>query len=187
MKYESDCYDELLLQVQLYRIDKAINLYLSDDWKENPMTPQEELFAKLFSHEAVLVSEMDTLTLRAHREELAITAFTARAKLSAVDAEEKRRKNEANKGKPTGFARSVNTDDTTTAAINNVKDRQKRMTNREKIIEGLVKLGYTREDAEQKMSAGEIIRQQRAREEQERVKKEQANAPKVINPFAKKE
>src|ERR1700747_1784259 len=80
-----------------------------------PMTPQEELFSQLFNHEKILVKDMDTLTLRAHREELAKIAFEARARLTAADDEEKTRK----KGdKPEGFKRSLNTDETTTNAIN---------------------------------------------------------------------
>src|SRR5437870_2773844 len=98
------------------------------------MTPQEELFSQLFNHEKVLVKDMDTLTLRAHREQLAQIAFEARARLTAVDDEEngRKRQNAPAKG-VTGFARSVGTDETTTNAINVVKERQKRMTAAEKV------------------------------------------------------
>src|SRR6266850_1991034 len=85
--------------------------------KGETMTPQEELFSQLFNHEKVLVKDMDTLTLRAHREELAKIAFEARARLTAVDDEDNTRKKNNDK-KPKGFERSLNTDETTTNAIN---------------------------------------------------------------------
>lgn len=121
------------------------------------MTPQEELFSKLFNHEKVLVKDMDTLVLRAHREDLSKIAFEARARLTAVDDEEKTRKNKSNNSKPTGFERSVNTDEATTNAINNVKERQKKLTKAEKILAGLEKLGINTADAEKLMSAGTIL------------------------------
>src|SRR5260221_11654525 len=68
------------------------------------VTPQEELFSLLFNHEKVLVKDMDVLTLRAHREELAKIAFEARARLTAVDDEEQDRKKKHNgDGKTQGF------------------------------------------------------------------------------------
>lgn len=122
------------------------------------VTPQEELFAQLFNHEKLLVKDMDTLTLRAHREELAKIAFEARARLTAVDDEDNGRKKKANSdGKPKGFSRSVNTDETTTNAINTVKERQKRMTAAEKVQASLEKLGISTADAEKLMSAGTIL------------------------------
>lgn len=122
-----------------------------------PMTPQEELFSQLFNHEKSLVKDMDTLTLRAHREQLSKIAFEARARLTAVDDEDNGRKKKANGDKPTGFSRSVNSDETTTAAINTVKERQKRMTAAERVQASLIKLGISTADAEKLMSAGTIL------------------------------
>lgn len=63
------------------------------DYKgELELTAQEELFSELFNHEKILVKDMDTLMLRAHREELAKIAFEARARLTAVDDEDNERK-----------------------------------------------------------------------------------------------
>lgn len=121
------------------------------------MTPQEELFSKLFNHEKLLVRDMDTLTLRAHREELAKIAFEARARLTAVDDEDNDRKKKANPDKVKGFSRSTGTDETTTNAINVVKERQKRMTAAEKVQASLEKLGISTADAEKLMSAGTIL------------------------------
>lgn len=120
------------------------------------MTPQEELFAELFNHEKILVKDMQTLELRAHREELAKIAFEARARLTAVDDEDNNRKKVNSDSKPRGFERSLNTDETTTNAINRIKDRQTRMSKAEKIQAGLEKLGISTADAEAIMSAGVI-------------------------------
>jgi len=104
------------------------------------LTPQEELFAQLFNHEKVLVRDMDTLTLRAHREELAKIAFEARARLTAVDDEDQTRKRKSSNGSVKGFERSVNTDETTTNAINAIKERQKKLSKKEQVQEQLKKL-----------------------------------------------
>lgn len=127
------------------------------------MTPQEELFSQLFNHEKILVKDMDMLSLRAHREELAKIAFEARARLTAADDEENDRKKKRSEGTK-GFERSVNTDETTTNAINKIKERQKKLSGKEKIREGLVALyskGMTRLEAEKAadaaMGAGAIL------------------------------
>jgi hypothetical protein len=180
-----------------------------------PLTPQEELFAQLFNHEKILVRDMDTLTLRAHREELSKIAFEARARLTAVDDEDNSRKKKAQGDKPTGFARSVNTDETTTNAINTVKERQKRLSGKEKMLQGLITLyvqgGMSRSDAEKAastaMGAGTILERLKDKEgtkealtsqnlhsplSQENgfvmIKREGPKESKpLFNPFAKKE
>lgn len=132
---------------------------------DKTVTPQEELFSQLFNHEKVLVKDMDTLTLRAHREELAKIAFEARARLTAVDDEDQDRKKKANDGKPKGFERSLNTDETTTNAINALKERKKNLTGKEKMLVNLIELykkgGSSQAEAEKiastAMGAGTIL------------------------------
>lgn len=168
--------------------DIRIN-YITCEPKASKMTPQEELFSKLFNHEKVLVRDMDMLTLRAHREELSKIAFEAKARLTAVDDEEKIRKNKFTDGKPTGFQRSVNTDETTTAAINTIKERQKKLTKTEKLQAGLEKLGISSADASKLMQAGTILARLKnpsplAKEE---ITKSASEASKpIFNPFEKK-
>lgn len=199
MPLSEDSYDTLLEQVKTYREYKSLGFTTEDIYlysrKDNPMTPQEELFSRLFNHEINLVKDMDTLTLRAHREELAKIAFEARARLSATDEEEKQRKKKASSA-PTGFSRNLNSDDISTEAINNIKDRQKRMTKSEKIIQGLKELyeksGMSSEDATReatsKMSPINILSQvNKGKEEVEEVRPEEVREEekKVFNPFLK--
>ena len=75
------------------------------------MTPQEELFAKFYNHEKVLVKDMDTVQLREHREELQKIAFEAKARLVAADDETRERK-----------AKTTNKEWLVTADANGVKD-----------------------------------------------------------------
>ena len=124
---------------------------------DKPLTPQEELFSQLFNHEKILVRDMDTLNLRAHREELKKIAFEARARLTAVDDEENDRKKKSEPKGPQGFERSLNIDETSTDAINTIKERQKKLTKQEKIQAGLEKLGIPTADAIKLMSAGTIL------------------------------
>lgn len=150
------------------------------------MTPQEELFSQLFNHEKLLIKDMDVLTLRAHREELSKIAFEARARLTAVDDEEQTKTKQKSNGKPTGFTRSVNTDETTTDAINAIKDRQKRMSKQEKIQAGLEKLGISTADAAKLMSAGAILGRLKNKNEESEKSTERSDVKQIVfNPFAK--
>jgi hypothetical protein len=150
------------------------------------MTPQEKLFSELFYHEKMLVKDMDILTLRAHREELEKIAFEARARLTAADDEESDRKKKASPAGPKGFSRSVNVDDTTTNAINTIKERQKKLTGKEKIQAGLIALymkgGATQTEAEKiaagAMGAGNILaRVKESKESKEILLEEQTRSP----------
>lgn len=153
------------------------------------MTPQEKLHATFFYHEKVLVKDMDTLTLRAHREELMKIAFEARSRITAIDDEENDRKKSSQPKGPKGFERSINTDETTTDAINAIKDRQKRMSKAEKIQASLEKLGISSADAEKLMSAGTILgRIQKVKSETNtEINSEKEESKPVFNPFEKKE
>lgn len=165
--------------------------------KGESMTPQEELFAKLFNHAKILVKDMDILELRAKREEWAKIAFEARAYLTAADDEELDRKKKSSPKGPTGFSRNLNTDETTTNAINTIRERQKKLTGKEKIREGLVKLfqdsGMTeleaQKEADSRMGAGAIlkVRDDKAKGivPEKAVAVASENKP-VFNPFEKK-
>lgn len=100
------------------------------------MTQSEEKFAKLYNPYKTEIKDLTDLELRARREELADIAFSARVYLSAVDHTLSERKPKG----PQGFSRSVNVDDTTSEAINAVKQRQKNMTQAEKIASSLSKV-----------------------------------------------
>lgn len=117
------------------------------------MTPQEELFAKLFSHEKILVKEMSDADLRTHRDELSQIAFEAKARLTAVHDEEKDRKPKG----PGGFRRSLQTDDITSNAINSITERKKKMSVDEKLLASLVSIGFTEEAARERLAAGKIL------------------------------
>lgn len=160
----------------LYHVERSVRDNMDNNMNEKElfehidsnqnMTPQEKLHAKLFYHEKVLVKDMDTLTLRAHIEELSKIAFEARARYHAAKDEDDTRTKQKNKdGKPTGFERSVNADESTTDAINVIKERQKKLTKSEKVQAGLQAMyelsGMSRAEAEAEasktMSAGAIL------------------------------
>jgi len=156
--------------------------------KDFIVTPQEELFALFFNSEKQAVSEMTMLELRAHREELAKIAFEARARLTAVDDEDRIRKAKSHKEKgATGFSTSLQTDEITTDAINRIKERQKKISKQEKLVDQMVKLGMDRKDAEAKVSAGTILA--RIKSMASNKKNDDNNAaptPAFVNPFGPK-
>lgn len=206
-----DEFDELLRDTRLSRISSdAIGNPIAEwnttsiiaacfvlnrelDRKVN-MTPQEELFAKLFNHERVLVKDMDTLTRRAHREDLAKIAFEARARLTAVDEVEREEKKKNNEGKPSGFERSLNADDTATNAINTIKERQKKLSKKEQVLAGLKKLydmtgsSQSEADINKKIEAGTILgRIQSAKGLNSSEPETKTESKPIFNPFEKKE
>jgi transcriptional regulator of acetoin/glycerol metabolism len=103
------------------------------------MTPQEELFAKFYNHEKILVKDMNDSQLREHREELSRIAFEAKARLVAADDETRERK--AKNGNKEWTVTPTESDQTTTDAINAVKTRKERMTKLDKQREYLEKAG----------------------------------------------
>jgi hypothetical protein len=70
--------------------------FLKAAGKETQLTPQEELFAKFYNHEKILVKDMEHVQLREHREELQKIAFEAKARLVAADDETRERKAKTN-------------------------------------------------------------------------------------------
>ena len=190
--YNPDPYYIREIRISHISEDKVNNENLSPEEFEkvidlnDKLTPQEKLFSKLFYHEAHLVKDMELLELRAHREELAKIAFEARARLTAADSEENTRKKKSSDGKPTGFERSLNTDETTTNAINAIKDRQKRMSKQEKIQAGLEKLGISSTDAAKLMSAGTILGRIKNKASEDTKISEQSELKPIFNPFEKK-
>ena len=155
------------------------------------MTPQEKLHATLFYHETILVKDMDHLTLNAHIEELSKIAFEARTRHGAATAEDDRRKK---KSGPKGFERSVNTDETTTNAINTIKERQTKLTKKEQVLAGLQKLysmagnDSASKEASRITEAGTIlarIKNEAAASKLIPLAEERERKP-IVNPFEKK-
>jgi len=151
-----DEFDALIFKCRDFALIKILG-YLAVNTvyaMENPVTPQEELFSKFFNEERMLIKDMDILTMRAHREEMALIAFEARARLTAIDEDERERNAKSRKEKgTTGFARSVNDDDLASEAINKIKERGKRLSKVEKMIEQFVGMGFERSEAEKLVSA----------------------------------
>lgn len=107
--------------------------------KELGMTQQEELFAKLYNHQKVLVKDMDHIQIREHREELQQIAFEAKARLSATDDELRERKAKTNNKEwlVTDTTPNINVSE----SINAVKLRTVRMSKMDKIRAGLKDAG----------------------------------------------
>lgn len=198
---EPDSYDELLVECTRFREykDIGINLYEYRQYyksyceRSEQMTPQEQLFADFFAKHTVLVKDMELLELRAYREQLSLIAKEAKAGIYASDEKEKELVKKNNKDKPTGFAKSINGNEEASDAINTIKERQKRLTGKEKLIAGLVKLGYSQADAEKKLTAGVILGKFKessklsAAQTNENVNTEviQEEKKPIFNPFAK--
>lgn len=110
----------------------------SPDWimaaiaaKEVGMTPQEELFAKFYNHEKLLVKDMDHIQLREHREQLQTIAFEAKARLVAADDETRERK--AKTSNKEWLVTDTQQPYDVSAAINVVKTRAARMSKMDKL------------------------------------------------------
>jgi hypothetical protein len=118
----------------------------SPDWvmaelaaKDLGMTPQEELFAKFYNHEKVLVKDMDVVQLREHRDELQKIAFEAKARLVAADDEARERK--AKTSNKEWLVTDTKPDVNVSDAINVVKSRAARISKMDRLREQLSKAG----------------------------------------------
>lgn len=176
-----DDFDEILKSVQF----RFLGLGEIDD-----MTPNEELYREFFN--AVManpeVHAKTDLELRAEREQLIIVITKGRAE---VDARDKILRERKPKGVQ-GFAASINADETSTNAINTIKERQKRMSKEDKVREGMKKAGISAADIEKMMSAGNMLQRlkMKATELFSHDKKEESEQPSeppkpFVNPFAK--
>ena len=159
------------------------------------MNPQEELFAFFFNDEKVQVKDLKDFELTQRREELAKIAHEARARLTAVDEEQRGRK--AKKAEK-GFVAHVTNDDLTTNAINSLTERNIKLSKREKMISNLMsKTGVDRATAEamvpdvDKVSKGRAINSRAKLEAANqgvaiKSEREELAAKPFINPFAPK-
>lgn len=104
------------------------------------MTEQEELFAKFYNEEKVLVMDMSIPELREHRDILSKIAFEAKAKLGAVD-DVQRERNAKTKNKEF-ILTDASIRQTDSDALNAPKIRAARMNKIDKMRADLEKLGY---------------------------------------------
>jgi hypothetical protein len=107
--------------------------------KELNVTPEEELYAKFYNHQRVLVKDMEFLRLREHRKELANVALEAKARVVATDDELRERNAKTNN-------KEWLTTDTrqpydVSSAINVPKLRKARMSKMDRLREQLVSAG----------------------------------------------
>lgn len=123
----------------VYGIDYFFNRSRRDESENETMTPQEELFARFYNHEKVLVKDMDVVQLREHREELQKIAFEAKARLVAADDEARERK--AKTSNKEWLVTDAKPDYDVSSAINVVKKRAERMSKMDKLTEQLKKAG----------------------------------------------
>jgi hypothetical protein len=97
----------------------------------NELTEQEQLFAKFYNAEKLLVKDMEDFQLREHRDELRKIAFEAKARAVAADDEDRDRRA---KTKNKEWLLTPDTNETrVTDAINAPKLRQKRMSQLDKM------------------------------------------------------
>ena len=171
---------------------------------DDRMTPQEKAHARFFYHETILVSGMDNLTLDAHIEELSSFVFEGRSRHGAAVNEKERRKKLKTHSGVHGFERSVNVDEASTAALNTVKERQKKLTAKEKVAKGLAQLYATagleisEEEKQKIMSATNILTEAKKKDETSNIlhgplrsssftmTKPETSKKTFINPFEKK-
>lgn len=102
------------------------------------MTPEEELYAKFYNHEQILVKDMDIIQLREHRNELSKVAFEAKARLVAADD---KIRNLTGKVKARDWLTTIEGDQAASDAINVVKARKKRMSSMDKMKDRMLTAG----------------------------------------------
>lgn len=147
--YNPDRY--YIREIKIYHIEKdvmSMNEQEKGKTKEeilaeidaSNMTPQEKAHAKFFNHGVFTVRDMmnDDLAMDAWIEELAAICFEGRSTHQGATAERSRIREKTKRAQ--GFEKSLRTDEASTAALNTIKERQKKLTKAEKVAEGLRQL-----------------------------------------------
>lgn len=163
---------------------------------DTPVTPQEELFKELYNGTKVLVMNMSPLERREFAEKLEEIAFKGKvSKQVLYDIENEEKKSKSPKSQ--GFERNINVDETTTNSINTIKERQKKLSGKEKMIDNLKKLymkgGMTEIEAEKTAilatTAGAVLNRVKDQPSKDIILdvREKVTDNTTFNPFAKKE
>jgi len=113
-------------------------------------TPNEDLHAKFFNEEAMLVVNMSDIDLDEHIHELETIAREAKARILAASEEKRNRKAKA--GSKAWRIEPTGPDPTVTDSLNKVKQRSARMGKLEKMRERMSELGISDTDIEQMVS-----------------------------------
>jgi len=185
-----DSIDRIVNKQRISKLDNLLYAYRTSGVSEI-MTHQEEEFKKFFNHEKILVKDMNALELRAHIEELARYAFVARARLSsALDEEDDRAKKKKKAEGPSGFTKSLNTDEVTTDAINAVKRRGEKLSKMDKIKQKLNSIPGMDPEFVQNVMSARNIRDQVSKislhgKDEKREEKTITIEKKIFNPFQK--
>lgn len=147
-------YDETLYWTAEGRVNKIL------------MTPNEELHAKFFREEAILVLNMSDIDLDEHIHELETIAREARARITA--ATEEKRNRAAKLGTKKWKVEPLGPDPTVTDSLNKVKQRSARMGKLDKMRDKMAALGIP--DSELDQMLAKMVAQ--ARKEPEALKAE---------------
>ena len=123
-----------------------IESYVYQLLESENMTEQEELFAKFYNEEKIFIKDMDVAQLREHRITLSKIAFEAKARLGAID-DDQRERNAKVKNKEFILTDVNNVPDS--ELINAPKLRQARMSKIDKMRQDLSK--YLDEDTVNEM------------------------------------
>lgn len=125
------------------------NPFLKSERRVNDLTPNEELHAKFFSEEAVLVIGMNDIDLDEHIHQLEDIAREAKARILAATEEKRNRK--AKSGKP-WKVEPLGPDPTVSDSLNKVRQRSSRMSKLDKMREKMSALGLSDFELDQMMS-----------------------------------
>lgn len=142
-------------------------------------TPNEELHAKFFNEEAVLVQTMTDIDLDEHIHELETIAREAKARILAASEEKRTRKAKA--GSKAWRIEPSGPDPNVTDSLNKVKQRSARMSKLDKMRDKMAALGLSDADIDSMVS--KMVSQARKEPEALRAEaemKKNLNAPPAL-------
>jgi hypothetical protein len=136
-------------RLEFYRV--ANETIAHERMSEQNMTEREQLFARFFTEETKLVSEMSIEEIGRRIEDLELIAFEARAKVQAADKIKKERVAKLSESEREKLISSPEL--AVSDAISAIDKRKKRLSAADKLLDNLLKLGLSREEALQQMGA----------------------------------
>lgn len=141
------------------------------------MTPNEELHAKFFSEEAVLVLDLSDADLDEHIHELETIAREAKARILAASQEKRTRA--AKSGNKAWKVEPLGPDPTVTESLNKVKQRSGRMSKLDGMRAKMAALGIPDSELDQMMAkmVAQARKDPKALKEEARLKAELKEPP----------
>lgn len=132
---------------QLLEYSYFVRLLRTGEFVDMTSSEMIELHSRFFNQERLLIRDMDDASMNQRREELRKIAYEAKARLNAIDQEDRERNAKRSAKQKEWLMNSSPGDPNISDAINIVKERKARQSKGDKMLATLTALGVANADS----------------------------------------